>query len=128
MFPVAFVTSILVTVSNILLLRKEGKNWKNMLGLILGGFICVSTVFLILGTSSQPYHNAFSALLILHNCESFLSGHVAVSPFEDDKCNDSVQEIRHKLGPDQAIQSPDQIHPDHDRDNQYNVSDQCEQK
>ena len=64
MFPVAFVTSILVTVSNINLLRKEGKTWKNMLGLILGGFICVSTVLMVFGISSQPYRNDFSALLI----------------------------------------------------------------
>ena len=54
MFPVAFVTSILVTVSNINLLRKEGRTWKNMLGLILGGFIWISTVFLVFGTSSLP--------------------------------------------------------------------------
>ena len=39
MFPVVFVTSVLVTVSNLVLLLREGQSWKNMLGLILGGSI-----------------------------------------------------------------------------------------
>ena len=43
--PVAFVTFILVTVSNIQLMRNEGRNWKNMLGCILGIMLCLSTVF-----------------------------------------------------------------------------------
>ncbi len=34
--PLALVTSILVTISNIRLLIKEGRTWKNMLGTILG--------------------------------------------------------------------------------------------
>lgn len=63
MFPVALITSVLVTVSNAILLKKEGKTWKNLLGLILGGFICVSTVFLVVGTSSQPYRAEFFAML-----------------------------------------------------------------
>ena len=40
---------------------------------------------------------------------------VAVNPPEDDEGNDSVQEICHELRPDQAVQSPDQIHLDHNR-------------
>ncbi len=34
--PVVFIATILVTVSNIQLIRKEGRTWRNMLGLILG--------------------------------------------------------------------------------------------
>ena len=34
--PVVFVTTIIVTISNIQLIRKEGRTWRNMLGLILG--------------------------------------------------------------------------------------------
>lgn len=64
MFPVALITSVLVTVSNAVLLKKEGRTWKNLLGLILGGFICASTVFLVFGTSGQPYRNEFSAMLV----------------------------------------------------------------
>jgi uncharacterized SAM-binding protein YcdF (DUF218 family) len=44
-FPVAFIVSILVTVSNIELMRKEGRNWRNMLGCILGILLCLSTLF-----------------------------------------------------------------------------------
>ena len=43
--PAAFITFILVTVSNIQLMKNEGRNWKNMLGCILGIMVCVGTVF-----------------------------------------------------------------------------------
>ena len=43
--PVAFITFILVTISNIKLMRNEGPGWKNMLGCILGIMVCVVTVF-----------------------------------------------------------------------------------
>ncbi len=43
--PAAFVLSILVTFSNIDLMRKEGRNWHNMLGCMLGLLLCFSTVF-----------------------------------------------------------------------------------
>ncbi len=43
MLPIALVTFILVTISNINLIRKEGKSLKNLLGLFLGIFICVLT-------------------------------------------------------------------------------------
>ncbi len=45
LLPIAFITSILVTISNILLLKKEGFTWKNMLGIILGLFFCFLTIF-----------------------------------------------------------------------------------
>jgi Uncharacterized conserved protein len=38
-FPLIAVTAIMVTVSNILLIRKEGRTWRNMLGCILGIFL-----------------------------------------------------------------------------------------
>lgn len=44
MFPIALITFILVTISNIKLLKKEGKSLKNLLGLFLGIFICILTV------------------------------------------------------------------------------------
>ena len=43
--PVAFVLSIMVTVSNIKLIRSEGRNWRNMLGFLLGIALCFATVF-----------------------------------------------------------------------------------
>lgn len=43
-FPAAVVTFILVTISNLHLIRKEGKSFKNLLGLFLGIFLCLSTL------------------------------------------------------------------------------------
>ena len=43
-FPIAVVTFFLVTISNINLIIKEGLSIRNLLGLILGIFICISTV------------------------------------------------------------------------------------
>ena len=45
LFPIALITFILVTFSNIKLLIKEGFSWKNMLGIILGVFLCFLTLF-----------------------------------------------------------------------------------
>lgn len=44
LFPIAVVTFVLVTISNIKLIIKEGKSFKNLLGLFLGIFICLSTL------------------------------------------------------------------------------------
>ena len=44
LFPLAFITFVLVTLSNIQLLKKEGKSFKNLLGLFLGIFICLLTI------------------------------------------------------------------------------------
>ena len=45
LLPVAFVTFILVTLSTIQLMRKEGRNWRNLLACFLGVFVCLATVF-----------------------------------------------------------------------------------
>ena len=42
--PIAFVVSVLVTISNVELLRKEGRTWRNILGTILGLLLLVGTV------------------------------------------------------------------------------------
>jgi uncharacterized SAM-binding protein YcdF (DUF218 family) len=44
LFPIALITFILVTISNIQLLRKEGKSLRNLLGLFLGIFLCFLVV------------------------------------------------------------------------------------
>ena len=44
LFPLAFITFILVSISNIKLIKKEGKNVRNLLGLFLGILICLLTV------------------------------------------------------------------------------------
>ncbi|MBO6054823.1 MAG: YdcF family protein [Oscillospiraceae bacterium] len=43
-FPVAFVMSILISFSNLNLMRKEGVSWRNMLGFLLGLAVCCLTV------------------------------------------------------------------------------------
>ncbi len=43
--PAALITFLLVTISNIQLMRKEGRNWRNMLGCILGITVCLGTIF-----------------------------------------------------------------------------------
>ena len=48
--PAACITFILVTLSNIRLMQKEGRNWRNMLGCILGITVC-------LGTTIVDVHN-----------------------------------------------------------------------
>jgi len=45
LFPIAFITFILVTISNLILIKKEGISPKNLLGLFLGIFICLATLF-----------------------------------------------------------------------------------
>ena len=41
--PVALVLSVLITISNIRLMKKEGVNWRNMLGFFLGLGLCLMT-------------------------------------------------------------------------------------
>lgn len=61
--PVAFITAVLITVSNIVLIRKEGLGLRNMLGLILGIGLCIMTMlpsilYRILNTSTiMDIHN-----------------------------------------------------------------------
>lgn len=43
LLPIAFITFLLVTISNIDLIRKEGMSLRNLLGLFLGIFICAFT-------------------------------------------------------------------------------------
>ncbi len=43
LFPVSLITFILVTISNINLIKKEGKSLRNLLGLFLGIFVCLLT-------------------------------------------------------------------------------------
>ncbi len=42
--PIAFIASILVTILSLILVKREGLNIKNLLGIILGGFFCIATI------------------------------------------------------------------------------------
>ena len=44
LLPIAFITFIFVTITNIILMKKEGFTWKNMLGTILGILLCLLTI------------------------------------------------------------------------------------
>ena len=44
LFPISIITFVLVTISNINLILKEGKSIRNLLGLFLGIFICFFTI------------------------------------------------------------------------------------
>ena len=44
LLPIAFVVSIFIILSNISLVRKEGFNFKNVLGIFFGAFLCFSTI------------------------------------------------------------------------------------
>ena len=44
LFPVALLISVVISGSNIVLLKREGISWRNMLGFFLGLTVCVCTV------------------------------------------------------------------------------------
>ena len=44
LFPIVFIVSILVIISNIVLIKKEGFNFTNILGIILGTLLCFATI------------------------------------------------------------------------------------
>ena len=58
-FPFAFLITILVMISNIKLIIKEGKSYKNMLGIILGGTICIMIILNTLFYSTKTLNNLF---------------------------------------------------------------------
>jgi vancomycin permeability regulator SanA len=64
--PITFVVSILVTISNINLVRREGKTWRNMLGIILSIFFIAFTIL-----PDVMYRFTFTNELInIHNMNS----------------------------------------------------------
>ncbi|MCR5134674.1 MAG: YdcF family protein [Clostridiales bacterium] len=64
--PAAFLVSILVTASNIDLMRHEGRNWRNMLGAILGIFFCVSLLFPMVMDYYLQWH---ATMIDVHNSQ-----------------------------------------------------------
>ena len=44
LLPISFFVSIGVTISNIILLIKEDRNWRNLLGFMLGLFLCITAI------------------------------------------------------------------------------------
>ncbi|MCR5335818.1 MAG: YdcF family protein [Synergistes sp.] len=53
-FPLAFIVSLMVSFSNLRLMQKEGRNFRNMLGFILGLLLCLGIIFpVVLGEYLQ---------------------------------------------------------------------------
>ncbi len=70
MLPVAFITTILLIISNLELIIKEGRSYKNILGMILGLFLCITTIiFITIGSAPTKTSNEFS---IIYNLIPFL--------------------------------------------------------
>ena len=73
LLPIAFVVSILVIISNISLVRKEGFNIRNILGIILGVFLCFMTLLpnflytLLYSATWIDIHNQNGIGLYLYN-------------------------------------------------------------
>ena len=55
-FPIALLLSILVTFSNVNLMRKEGRNPRNMLGIVLGIILCIAIISPDLISNYIYYH------------------------------------------------------------------------
>ncbi len=67
LLPIAFVVSILIIFSNISLIRKEGFNIRNILGIILGAMLCFATIL-----PDMLYNILYSATWIdIHNQNGF---------------------------------------------------------
>ena len=65
--PVVFLLSAWMTFSNLRLMRKEGRTWRNMLGCILGVLICLGILFpLVLGEWLQR-----TTVVDVHNMRGF---------------------------------------------------------
>ena len=64
LLPVCFIVSIFVTISNIILIKKEGFNWRNTLGILLGLFFCFLTI--VPGLIEDLMHGSYMFINI-HN-------------------------------------------------------------
>ncbi len=84
LLPVAFIASFFVIISNMLLIKKEGFNLKNMLGLFLGCFICILTMLpetmynMLYASTWIDIHNEKALGLYIYN---FISATVYIIVF-----------------------------------------------
>ena len=67
LLPIAFIVFVLVTISNLRLMKREGRNVKNMLGVILGLALCVGTLFPLFLSEYLQHSAAASAVFDVHN-------------------------------------------------------------
>jgi len=65
LLPVCFIVSIFVTISNIILIKKEGFNLRNTLGIMLGLFFCFLTI--VPGFIESLMHSSNIIVFDIHN-------------------------------------------------------------
>ena len=65
LLPVCFIVSIFVTISNIILIKKEGFNLRNILGIMLGLFFCFLTI--VPGFIESLMHSSNIIVFDIHN-------------------------------------------------------------
>lgn len=65
LLPVCFIVSIFVTISNIILIKKEGFNLRNTLGIMLGLFFCFLTI--VPGFIESLMHGSNTIVFDIHN-------------------------------------------------------------
>lgn len=79
--PITFLTFIFVTISNFVLIKKEGMNWRNLLGCILGMFLCIIALipgvlnYILQTTTIIDVHNQRQIWLYL---ERFVESEISV--------------------------------------------------
>ena len=71
LLPVAFITSIFVVISNIILIKKEGFAFRNLIGAILGLFFCIATI-----VPEIVYQVSYTTPLIAIHDENSIAYHV----------------------------------------------------
>ena len=65
LLPICFIVSIFVTISNIILIKKEGFNLRNTLGIMLGLFFCFLTI--VPGFIESLMHSSNIIVFDIHN-------------------------------------------------------------
>ena len=65
LLPICFIVSIFVTISNIILIKKEGFNLRNTLGIMLGLFFCFLTI--VPGFIESLMHGSNIIVFDIHN-------------------------------------------------------------
>ena len=79
--PITFLTFIFVTISNFILIKREGMNWRNLLGCILGMFLCIIALipgvlnYILQTTTIIDVHNQRQIWLYL---ERFVESEISV--------------------------------------------------
>ena len=70
-FPFVLITILLVMISNFVLLKREGKRWRNMLGIILGLFLIFVTVIITFSKVFIRFNSFMDTVIINYIIDCF---------------------------------------------------------